>query len=218
MSLTFDSPANADTPLRLRKPSWKDPRLLVGLLLVCVSIAGVIVIVENADRTVGVYAARKDLPVGQELTEDSLRVVPVHLGEVEGSYVTVSDGLPHDAVAQRMLSAGELLPASGIGSADALDRKPVGLTIEEPLPIGTAIGDRVDVWISPRGEGNEFSEPELLLESAEIYDYSEQDSALGATQSARVFVLVGEESLPALLDALSNEAKIAVLVNAGSTE
>lgn len=218
MSLTFDSPVNTEAPLRLRKPSWKDPRLLVGLLLVCVSIAGVIVLVESADKTIGVYAAREDLPVGKELTEDSLRVVPVRLGEVEGSYLTVKEGLPDNAVAQRLISGGELLPASGVGSADDLDRKPVGLTIEEPLPAGTVTGDRVDVWISPRGEGNEFEEPELLLESAEIYDYTEQDSALGATQTARVFVLVGEESLPVLLDALSNEAKIAVLVNAGSAQ
>lgn len=218
MSLTFDRPVNTDAPPRLRKPSWKDPRLLVGLLLVCVSIAGVIVLVESADKTVGVYAAKVDLLVGEELTEEKLRVVPVRLGEVQGSYLAVSEGLPDNAVAQQLISEGELLPASGVGSAAGLDRKPVGLTIAEALPAGTAKGDRVDVWISPRGEGNEFSEPQLLLEGAEIYDYAEQDSALGATQTARVFVLVGEENLPDLLDALSNEAKIAVLVNAGNTQ
>lgn len=216
MSLRIDSPASANAPLRLRKPSWKDPRLLVGMLLVCVSIVGVIALVESADKTVGVYAARVDLPVGAELSEENFRVVPVRLGEVEGSYRTVSDGLPDNAVARRLISAGELLPASGVGAADALERKPVGLTIEDPLPTGTATGDRVDVWVSPRGEGNEFGAPKLLLEGAEIYDYTEEDSALGATQSARVFVLVDDQTLPALLDALSNEARIAVVVNAGA--
>jgi hypothetical protein len=218
VSLKFESPVNAEAPLRLRKPSWKDPRLLIGLLLVCVSIAGVITLVETADRTVDVYAARADLPVGKALTEGDFRIVPVRLGEVEGTYRTVGDGLPDSAVAQRFISAGELLPAASVGAADALKRKPVGLTIEEPLPAGTATGDRVDVWVSPRGEGNRFEAAKLLLESAEIYDYKEEDSALGATQTARVFVLVGEESLPALLDALSNEAKIAVLVNAGGAQ
>ena len=216
MSLKIDSPASANAPLRLRKPSWKDPRLLVGMLLVCVSIVGVIALVESADRTVGVYAARVDLLVGAELSEEDFRIVPVRLGEVEGSYWTVSDGLPGNAVAHRLISAGELLPASGVGAADALERKPVGLTIEDPLPAGTATGDRVDVWVSPRGEGNEFGAPKLLLEGAEIYDYTEEDSALGATQSARVFVLVDDQTLPALLDALSNEARIAVVVNAGA--
>ena len=70
---------------------------------------------------------------------------------------------------------------------------------------------------APRsGEGNGFGAPELLLEGAEIYDYAVEDSALGATSSARVFVLVADETLPALLDALSNEARIAVVVNAGA--
>lgn len=216
MSLRTDSPVNNNAPLRLRKPSWKDPRLLVGILLVCVSIVGVIALVGSADKTVGVYAAREDLPVGAKLSEEDFHVVPVRLGEVEGSYRLVSEGLPENAVAQRLIPAGELLPLAGVGRADALDRKPVGLTIEDPLPVGTATGDRVDVWVSPRGEGNGFGSPELLLEGAEIYDYAEEDSALGATRSARVFVLVDDETLPALLNALSNEARIAVVVNAGA--
>lgn len=216
MSLKIDNPVSTGAPVRLRKPSWKDPRLLVGILLVCVSIVGVIGLVESASKTVGIYAARGDLPVGSELTEEDFRIVPVQLGEVEGSYRAVSEGLPENVVALRLISAGELLPSSGVGAPDALDRKPVGLTIEDPLPAGTATGDRVDVWVSPRGEGNGFGAPELLLEGAEIYDYAEEDSALGATSSARVFVLVGDETLPALLDALSNEARIAVVVNAGA--
>ncbi|MDF9277837.1 hypothetical protein P4U43_08545 [Arthrobacter sp. EH-1B-1] len=216
MSLKIDSPASTGAPVRLRKPSWKDPRLLVGILLVCVSVVGVIALVESANKTVAIYAARGDLPVGSELTEEDFRIVPVRLGEVEDSYRMVSEGLPENAVALRLISAGELLPASGLGAPDALDRKPVGLTIEDPLPAGTATGDRVDVWVSPRGEGNGFGAPELLLEGAEIYDYAEEDSALGATSSARVFVLVADETLPALLDALSNEARIAVVVNAGA--
>lgn len=216
MSLRIDSPAGAPAPVRLRKPSWKDPRLLVGVLLVCASTAGVIALVEGADKTTGVYAARADLPVGSELTDQDLRIVDVRLGDVEGSYRTAGEGIPDNAVATRFVSAGELLPSDGVGVADSLDRKPVGLTVEDPLPAGTATGDRVDVWVSPRREGNGFGTPELLLEAAEIYEYTREDSALGAAQSARIFVLVDDETLPALLDALSNESRIAVVVNAGA--
>lgn len=215
MSLRFESMTHATTPLRLRKPSWKDPRLLIGLLLVCISVAGVLALVNSVDRTTDVYAAREDLPVGTELTPEHFRIVPVRLGELEGTYRTVAAGLPDEAVAQRMIAAGELVPHSSIGSPDALDRKPVGLLVEAPLPAGTSTGDRVDVWVSPRGEGNEYREPVLLLEGAEIFDYVEEDSALAATQSARVFVLVDDETMPSLLDALSNDARIAVVVNAG---
>ena len=215
MSLKIDNATNASAALRLRRPSWKDPRLLIGVLLVCVSIAGVVALVQSADRTTDVYVARSDLPVGAELSEEDFGTVAVRLGDSQGSYRTVSEGLPDDAVAQRLIGAGELLPASALGTADSLDRKPVGLSIEDPLPAGTATGDRVDVWVSPRGEGNNFGAPELLVEGAEIYDYLEEDSALGATSSTRVFVLVGDEELPQLVDALSNDARITVVLNRG---
>lgn len=215
MSLKIDNATNASAALRLRRPSWKDPRLLIGVLLVCVSIAGVVALVQSADRTTDVYVARSDLPVGAELSEEDFGTVAVRLGDSQGSYRTVSEGLPNDAVAQRLIGAGELLPASALGTADSLDRKPVGLSIEDPLPAGTATGDRVDVWVSPRGEGNNFGAPELLVEGAEIYDYLEEDSALGATSSTRVFVLVGDEELPQLVDALSNDARITVVLNRG---
>lgn len=216
MSLKVESPDTDGRALRLRKPSWKDPRLLVGVLLVCGSIVGVIALVESVDSTTDVYAAREELPVGTRVTAEDFHVVPVRLGEIEGSYRTVADGIPGDAVTQRFINKGELLPESGIGSADTLNRKPVGLTIGDPLPAGTAVGDRVDVWVSLPGEGTDFAAPELLLEDAEIFDYREEDSALGATRSARVFVLVDDETMPALLNALSNEARIAVVVSAGA--
>lgn len=216
VSLKTDQPA-AIAAVRLRKPSWKDPRLLIGLLLVCLSIAGVVAIVDGVDSTTDVYAAREDLPVGTELSEKDLQLVPVRLGDAEGSYLVARDGIPNDAVVQRLIRKGELVPASGIGTADALDRKPVGLTIEEPLPTGTSTGDRVDVWVSTRGEGDAYREPELLMEGAEIYDYTEEDSALGASQSVRVFVLVDDTTMPKLLSSLSNEARIALVVNAGAS-
>ncbi len=61
----------ADPPVpvaRLKRPSWKDPRLLVGLLLVLASVAGVVFLVGSADRTTEVYAARDGIAVGETLT------------------------------------------------------------------------------------------------------------------------------------------------------
>ena len=53
-------PAAENPPgARLSKPSWKDPRLLVGLLLVLASVAGVVALVDAADRTVEAYAATR---------------------------------------------------------------------------------------------------------------------------------------------------------------
>lgn len=201
---------------RLKKPSWKDPRLLIGLMLVLASTAGVIALLESQDSTTEVYAAREDIPVGSALSLEDVVAVPVNLGDSADAYRPVDEGFPDDAVATRLIPRGELIPASAIGSADDLDRKPVGLTVEDPLPSGTAAGDRVDVWVSLRADTNTYEEPRLLLEAAEIAELTVGESALGGSASTLVQVLVEDAAMPQLLDALSNEARIAVVLDPGA--
>ncbi|WP_028279448.1 hypothetical protein [Arthrobacter sp. H5] len=216
MSLRTDSTTPPTAP-RLRRPSWRDPRLLIGLLLVLASVAGIIALVESIDRTTDVYAAREDLPVGSEITAEDFMIVPVRLGDLQDTYQPAREGIPENAVVLRLINGGELVPSNAIGGADLLGRKPVGLNVTDPLPQETSAGDRVDVWISPKGEGTSFLEPQLLLEAAEISEYSPDEGTLGGSLSTRVYVLVDDEKLPGLLEAISNEARIAVVLNAGGS-
>ena len=201
---------------RLKKPSWKDPRLLIGILLVLASTAGVIALLHSQNTTVQVYGAREDIAVGSAVTAEDLVAVPVRLGDATGAYLSVSGGVPARGVALRLITQGELVPTSAIGVSDDLDRKPVGLSVEDPLPTGTAAGDRVDVWVSLRTDTNTYEEPELLLEAAEIAELTVGESALGASRETLVQVLVDDVALPELLNALSNEARIAVVLNPGA--
>lgn len=198
---------------RLKKPSWKDPRLLVGFLLVLASIGGVVALVGSADRTTEVYAAKDAIGVGEALTEDNLNRVKVRLGDVEGHYITVESGLPENRVALQRVGKDQLLPRESLGTADALDRKPVSLTIQEALPEQAVAGTRVDVWVSLPDEGNGFSAPVLLLSGAEIARVTPGSTALGAARSTELMVLVADSKMPALLGAQANNAKIAVVWN-----
>ncbi|WP_247826592.1 SAF domain-containing protein [Arthrobacter antioxidans] len=201
---------------RLRKPSWKDPRLLIGLLLVLASTAGVIALLDSQNATTQMYSAREDLAVGSRLTEEDLVAVPVRLGDSSAAYLPVADGIPDGAVATRLVTRGELVPAAAVGTTDGLGRKPVGLTVEDPLPNGAAAGDRVDVWVSLRTDTNSYEEPRLLLEAAEVAELTVGESALGASSSTLVQVLVDDDAMPELLGALSNDARIAVVLNLGA--
>lgn len=206
--------ANASaTSARLKKPSWKDPRLLVGILLVLASVAGVIALVGAADRTIQVYVAREGIAVGQKLDKDDLSIVKVRLDDVEASYVTVEAGLPEGKVAVQRIAKNQLLPKESIGEADALDRKPVAVTVEDSLPAQAVPGSRVDVWVSLPDAQNGFTEPRLLLPGAEIAQVTEGSSALGASKETVVLVLVTDEQMPKLLGAQANKAKVAVVWN-----
>lgn len=211
MSLKTAAPAAAAP--RLKKPSWKDPRLLLGILLVLASVAGVSALLASQDRTTQVLAASRDLPVGTALKAADFDVVQVSLGGLEGTYVSAGDPFPQDAVAGNLLRSGELLVKADLTEADKLDRKPLGLDVQAPLPSGIRAGDSVDVWASlPNGQ-NGYSEPRRLLEAAEISELSVSDSVIGGADSTRLLVLVEDQDLPALLGALSNQAKIAVVPN-----
>lgn len=190
--------------------------MLIGLLLVLASTAGVIALLNSQNTTVQVYSARVDIAVGTPLTADDLVAVPVRLGDAASAYLPLTGGVPEQGVALRLITQGELVPASAIGTADELDRKPVGLTVEDPLPAGTSAGDRVDVWVSLRTDSNTYAEPKLLLEAAEISELTVGESALGGSTSTAVQVLVDDATMPALLDALSNDARIAVVLDPGA--
>ncbi|MBO1266837.1 SAF domain-containing protein [Arthrobacter cavernae] len=202
---------------RLKKPSWKDPRLLVGVLLVLASVAGVTAIVGTADRTIQVYAAREAIAVGQKVTELDLAVVKVRLDDVESGYVTVESGLADGQVAIQRIAKNQLVPRDSLGSADALDRKPVAISLEESLPAQAVEGSRVDVWVALPDARNAFAEPRLLLPGAEIAQITEGSTALGASKTTVVLVLVTDEQMPKLLGALANKAKVSVVWNPSGT-
>lgn len=208
-------PDSSATAARLKRPSWKDPRLLVGVLLVLVSVAGVVFLVGSADRTTEVYAARDGIAVGERLTRDNVVRAKVRLGETEEQYITAESGIPEGVVAVQRIGKHQLVPRASLGSVDQLDRKPVALTIEETLPTQAVAGARVDVWVAQPDARNGFSEPKLLLPGAEIAEVTSGSTALGSSKTTVLMVLVEDGQMPALLGAQANEAKISVVWNPG---
>ncbi|MFH5878092.1 SAF domain-containing protein [Arthrobacter sp. NA-172] len=200
---------------RLKRPSWKDPRLLVGILLALASLTGVIAVVGSADRTIQVYAAREPIAVGQRVSKDVLDVVKVRLDDVESSYVTVAEGLPEGQVAVQRIAKNQLVPQESLGAADSLDRKPVAIPIQESLPAQAVAGSRVDVWVSLPDARNGFGTPQLLLPGAEIAHVTEGASSLGGSKEKVVLALVTDDQMPKLLGAQANKAKVAVVWNPG---
>src|SRR5690554_501348 len=64
---------------RLRRPSWRDPRLVVGLLLVAVSVAAGSWVVTSAQAATPVWVTRDTLTPGAAVTSQHLEVASVRL-------------------------------------------------------------------------------------------------------------------------------------------
>jgi hypothetical protein len=184
----------------------------VGLLLVFASIAGVVALVESANRTVGAYAAKEDIAVGQRIDASRLVRVDVRLGDAEGRYLTAGS-VPEGKVALQRVPKGDLVPASSLGEPRAVDRKPVAITVSQTLPAEATVGTRVDVWVAMPDGRNGFAEPKRLVPGAEIAHIETASTALGGSRETNVLVLVEDSKLAPILGAQANSAKVSLVWN-----
>lgn len=205
------SPGETLAP-RLQQPSWKDPRLLIGVLIVLLSVVAVTGIVRINDRTEPYLAAKHDLLVGQRITNDDLQPVSVRLADSSSKYLSEGTRLAEGAVATQSIFEGQMVPRHSIGSVDQLRRKPMSLTIGEEAAGGIEVGQSVDVWVTESGSnGAEASDPRLVVSRAEVSRVTHDDSAIGGSAKATVQVLVEEGNLPPLIKAVSADSTITLV-------
>jgi hypothetical protein len=215
---------------RLRRPTWRDPRLGVGVLLVAASVALGTWAVRDAAATVEVYAARDPLTPGDVVDPDALAVREVRLGDDEGLYHLVADGVPDGAVVTRTVGAGELVPRSAVGEAEAVDLRPVVVPLGLAVPADLGPGTAVDLWLVPpapvAGIGQQAAEaPEPTLVAAELVvaEVAKDDSVLSSSTGTSVELLVPRLDLPDVLAALSSDGQLVAVptfvgANAGPAE
>jgi len=199
----------APTATRLRRPGWRDPRLLVGLVLIAASVALGSWAVTTAQHTVPVYVARDVLVPGDALTSAALVVADVRLGDDVDGYLRADEPLPDGAVLLRAVGARELVPVAAVGSAADLDVRAVPVALSGPAPSGLVAGSRVDLWFTPEagnGAGAPAADrvPRELAAALTVAELSSPDGAFVGGGARTVHVLVPVDDLPSVLGALAS--------------
>lgn len=200
---------------RLRRPSWRDPRLIAGALLVVLSVVGVVMLVQSMDRTRGYWAASSTLVPGEAVHAEDFRVVRVHLGDVSEAYLPADRPAPQEGYLSHTVQKGELVPANSIVPRDPQGRQPVALTVPDRLPEGVSAGDRVDVWVSAPEDGQDLGEPTLTAAAAEIVEIRQAEGAFGTTGETVLQVMLLPQDLPKVLAAKADGSRITVVPAAG---
>ncbi len=205
---------------RLRRPGWRDTRLLVGVLLVLVSVAGGVRLVDSLDESTPVYAAATPLLPGQEIAAQDLREVDVRMADAVAHYVDASKPLTEGTVALRLIPAGELLPASALGSASEAQDKTVTVPIDPAAAQTLTAGTVVDLWVSrqdPTATGTAYLEPQLVLSGALIARTPAVSNGLGmGIGRAAVQVVVPAEHVAAVIASVDQEAKVTLVPAPGA--
>ncbi len=198
--------------LRLRRPSWRDPRLLVGLLIVLLSAAGVMGLLVSQDRTVAVYAAERPLSTGDQLSTEDLRTVRVRIPDAAQHYLSGEQEVPEGMRLTRRVEAGELLPASALAEEDPSGRQAVTVQVDHDLARAVQPGRLVDVWaVTPAASAEQEPDVALLAAGAEVTDIRESSSAFGTSGWVTVEMLVTAEELTDLLAATGSGAVVSVV-------
>ncbi|MDN4482635.1 SAF domain-containing protein [Demequina lignilytica] len=195
--------ATRPVPVRLRRPGWRDPRLIVGVLLIAIAVAGTALLLRSADRTEPVYAARHALAPGAVLEPADLVVVDVRVGD---GYAEPDALEPWGMTVTRPVGAGELVPVAALAEPADFDGRPVAVSVSQPLAEGVVPGALVDVWLTPADGTASRRIGEALPVSA-----VDEDTGGFAAGEETVYVVVPSAEVGALLDALADEGAIAVL-------
>jgi len=209
------------TATRLQRPSWRDSRLVVGVVLVLLSMTVGAKALAAADETVPMYAAAASLVPGQPVTQKDVKRVDVQLGVDRSRYLTADHDIAADTFALRDVRPGELLPASALGTRAAVDLKPVSVPVDDGGAAQLTAGSVVDVWVNAKDSTSapeKYGKPVKTLEAAPVARTPDaRGSGLGdASGTTAVQIMVPEASVQALIAAIDQGAKITLVPVSGS--
>lgn len=204
------TPRSAPRP----RPTWREPRFLLGVALVLVSILAVAGLVAASDHTVPAFVARHTLAPGDELGAADLRPVRVRLDSAGAVYL-VSAPRAGTAVT-RTVGRGELVPLGALSVASARRQTSMVIAVAGQLPAAVDVGAMVDVWAAAasgqRAGAPKFEVPRVLVAGAAVARVVRNNSGLGANGSGlAVEVRVPKEATARLLEAVANGADITLV-------
>jgi hypothetical protein len=192
--------------VRSSSPSWRDPRLWVGVSIIAASVLVGTRVLASADDTVQVWAVGADVEPGERLTEADLEAQRLRFadGGDLGRYYEVGADLPGDLTLVRGLGAGELLPRSAIGAVDGADTVTISLAVMG-APRGIGAGSVVDVYVSGDPADSEADPRDAglaALEDVRVVAATSDDDSFTPTGERRVELAVPDTDVAAFYSLL----------------
>ena len=194
----------------------RDPRLVVGVALVAVSVlAGARLL--GGDGSVGVWAARHDLRAGETVTVSDLERREVGFGsQADADGYVSADAVPAaGTVLSRDVGAGELLPRAAVTGSGGAPVTEVPLTVDSlSVPATVQVGSRVDVWVAPDpdvtgGTPPTTAQATLVFDDVPVVAAPRSGTSLGPSATRQLIVGIpvgGETRLPTALAQLRRGA------------
>lgn len=210
------------TAKRLQRPSWRDSRLLVGILLVAVAATLGAKVVASADDRAPYYVAAEDLVAGDRIAATSFKRVDVRLDDGVSRYLRADAPPQVGGYLLRDVRVGELVPVTAVGGADQVEVQRVTVRADSVSTTGLSRGDRVDVYVTPKDMLGGSSPPAKrsgttrVLEAAPVAAVLTSAAGFGSSSTTSVQVYVPAARVQTLVEAVDGGAKLTLVPVAGT--
>lgn len=204
---------------RLQRPSWRDSRLVVGVLLVLLATTLGAKAVSSADDRVPHYVAAEDLAAGDQVTEASFARVDVRLDEAVATYLPADAAVPEGRFLLRDLHKGELVPGSALGSAQDITTQRLTVRVDAVSATGLAKGSVVDVFVSAVPEAAPTSakpQASKALDSVSVAQVLPGGGGFGASATTSVQLYVPTDKVRSIVEAIDAKSTLTLVPVAGS--
>ena len=172
------------TAQRLRVRAWRDPRLLIGLLLVLGATILGARLAAASDDTVEYWSVSSSVQAGDPVDPDELRTTRVRLsGGTGDNYVRTDEEFEaplDELVWAHPVAGGSLIDKAAVVPASQGERSQLPLSVADgAAPADLGRGDLVDVWVGP-GPGDEPGRvAKRVLESVRVVESAGDAVAAG---------------------------------------
>ena len=207
---------------RVRIPTkqrvWKDPRFVIGVVLIAISVIGCSLMVSHARGGVAIYQTTKPVPVGEPLGPSNTTVV---VARPQSDAYVLEGQLQSGAIATRSIAGHELLPTSAVGPADDMNLRRMVVSVSA-LPSSVQPGDRLELWFAPdpsltsavrvqaqSGEENRGSH--VVASPVVVVETRENAAGIGQNATMRVEIAVPASAVGAILDANEQPGTLSAL-------
>lgn len=212
------------TARRLVKPSWKDARLIIGVLLVLLAVVVGAAAFSAADDRVGMWAAKDTLAPGQEVGEGDFVRVDVQLGDASSDYLGAGERLPNGAIVDRELRKGELVPRSAVIDPTKKRVREVPVRVDPIYLSNLTVGSRVTVYVPQRQKkdpdapaaADEDVDYDVLVERATVSRLPKtSDGVMGSGSGSSAVIVVPTSQVKDILSIDQKEAPVKLVLESG---
>jgi Flp pilus assembly protein CpaB len=196
-----------------------DLRVVIGLALLLAGVLGTVAIVQRAGQRVAVLVMARDVPAGQAVGDQDVRVAELGLTPGVATLGVGDRGRVVGRVASSPLAAGQVLSPAVVTDGPTLRPGQVAMSLAVAPEHAAAgllqAGDRVAVVASGKPDQPSLARAEVVLSSVPILSIQASTDAAGGDGRLLVSLAVGLEQAPLLAQAAQGTVDLVLLSRGG---